>query len=79
MIHTQSHNAVAPSGRARLAANWRSRADVAGVDRLEVNTGIDGVKAHAAVCMHAFPVNGAFWGYTQKTKTSHFQRWKVAL
>ena len=41
-------------------------------------TGITGVYAHAAVRMHAYPVS-AFWGTCPKTKTPHFQRWKVAL
>ena len=42
------------------------------------NTGITGVQAHAAVRMHAYPVS-AFWAFCPKTKTPHFQRWKVAL
>ncbi len=48
-----------------------------GEDRLQVNTGITGVHAHAAVRMHAFPVAGSFWAYCPKTKTP-FQRLKVA-
>lgn len=57
--------------------------DFAGADRLNggtgsTNTGINGVQAHAAVRMHAYPVS-AFWAFCPKTKTPHFQRWKVAL
>lgn len=57
--------------------------EFAGVNRLQgttgiTNTGINGAKAHAAVRMHAYPVS-AFWAFCPKTKTPHFQRWKVAL
>ncbi|MEM7322544.1 MAG: hypothetical protein AAF531_05600 [Actinomycetota bacterium] len=46
-------------------------------DTGRIDTGINGVKAHAAVRMHAYPVS-AFWAFCPKTKTPHFQRWKVA-
>ena len=77
VLHSQT-NSIAASGRSRLGAISCLSAAVDSVDRPQVNSGIDGIKAHAAVRMHAFPVNGAFWGYTQNTKTPHFQRWKVA-
>ncbi len=51
---------------------------VTGENRLQVNTGITGVHAHAAVRMHASPVTGFTWAYGPKTKTHHFQRSKVA-
>ncbi len=46
--------------------------------RLQGNTEISGVHAHAAVRMHAVPVKGFFWAYCPKTKTRHSQRSKVA-
>ncbi len=53
-------------------------AALTGQNRLQVNTGITGVHAHAAVRMHASPVSGFAWAYGPKTKTHHFQRSKVA-
>lgn len=47
-----------------------------GENRLQANTQIAGVHAHAAVRMHAFPVDGSFWAYCPKTKTPRFQRFE---
>ncbi|MEM7275951.1 MAG: hypothetical protein AAF547_22940 [Actinomycetota bacterium] len=69
--------------RADQLSVWRWIA-ATGVDRLEAyvsggvnNTGITGVPAHAAVCMHVSPASD-FQGFSPKTKARHFQRWKVA-
>lgn len=79
MIHLDQLNASAMA--LRTLSNAPGRAVANGENRLQAtsNTGIDtGVHAHAAVRMHVSPVFGKFWAYCPKSKTHHFQHWKVA-
>lgn len=78
LILSEYDKTAATSGESRRHTVPCPRTVAACADRLQVNAGIGGFDAHAAVRMHAFPVTGAFWGYSQKPKTPHFQRWKVA-
>lgn len=76
MIDNQTHIDASAEGTVLLGVTGGAPG-VTGENRLQINPGITGVRAHAAVRMHDSSVFGDFWAYCPKTKTDHFQRWKL--